>query len=66
MGAKKEVGHGNKTPKVYYETLKFIKLRLVWETLKWVAKRRLDMQNEIATNYTVYALLQQLHRVGGV
>jgi hypothetical protein len=37
MGAKKEFRHGNKNPKVTMNTLKFIKLRLVWETLmKWV------------------------------
>ncbi len=39
MGAKWSSGMEIKTPKVQDETLKFIKLRLVWETLmKWVQK----------------------------
>jgi hypothetical protein len=38
MGAKRSSDMEIKTPKVWDETLKFIKLRLVWETLKWVQK----------------------------
>ncbi len=53
-----------RTPKVYYETLQFIKLRLVWETLKWVQKGGWTCKMKL--QLTLYALLQQLHRVGAV
>jgi hypothetical protein len=39
-----------KLQRFYYETLKFIKLRLVLGNPEMGAKRRLDMENEIATN----------------
>jgi hypothetical protein len=64
MGAKRRSDMEIKTPKVYYETLKSIKLRLVWETLKWVLKGGWTCKMKL--QLTVSALLQQLHRVGAV
>jgi hypothetical protein len=64
MGAKRRSDMEIRTPKVYYETLQFIKLRLVWETLKWVQKGGWTCKMKL--QLTLYALLQQLHRVGAV